>query len=55
MTAPGGLDLVDYKFTELPLGKICIDKEMRKQIWQRKDNLTLNDWNIKMPDLRSYF
>jgi len=24
MTAPEGLDLEDYKFTKLPLGKICI-------------------------------
>ena len=24
MTAPEGLDLVDYKFTKLPLGKICM-------------------------------
>jgi len=27
MTAPEGLDLVDYKFTELTLSKICIDKQ----------------------------
>jgi len=26
MTAPEGLDLVDNKFTKLPLGKICIDE-----------------------------
>jgi len=25
MTAPEGLDLADYKFTKLPLGKICIE------------------------------
>jgi len=26
MTAPGGLDLVDNKFTKLTLGKICIEQ-----------------------------
>ena len=49
MTAPEGLDLVDYKFTKLPLVKICVDEGLGIRGILLEDHVTWCTLRISIP------